>query len=126
MVTDFPIQGILDHLVKRIVAIMPITGAGVTLISATLAPRYVAASDGSALSFEAGNQLAEGPCLAAYRTGRRISVPDLSHEARFPAFSSRAFTAGLRAVFTFPLRQRATARSAGPVPRHDRPVARSG
>ena len=32
MVTDFPIQGILDHLVKRIVEIMPITAAGVTLI----------------------------------------------------------------------------------------------
>jgi hypothetical protein len=32
-VTDFPIQGILDHLVERIVQIMPITGAGVTLIA---------------------------------------------------------------------------------------------
>ena len=33
MVTDFPIQGILDHLVKRIVDVMPVTAAGVTLIS---------------------------------------------------------------------------------------------
>ena len=31
MVTDFPIQGILDHLVKRIVDILPVTAAGVTL-----------------------------------------------------------------------------------------------
>ena len=45
MVTDFPIQGILDHLVKRIVEIMPISGAGVTLISPGSEPRFVAASN---------------------------------------------------------------------------------
>jgi hypothetical protein len=32
MLTDFPIQSILDHLVQRIVDVLPITGAGVTLI----------------------------------------------------------------------------------------------
>ena len=31
LVTDFPIQAILDHLVVRIVDILPITGAGVTI-----------------------------------------------------------------------------------------------
>ncbi len=31
MATDFPIQKILDHLVERIVEILPITSAGVTL-----------------------------------------------------------------------------------------------
>lgn len=29
-VTDFPIQQILDHLVRRIVDVLPITAAGVT------------------------------------------------------------------------------------------------
>ena len=38
MLTDFPIQGILDRLVKRIVDVMPVTAAGVTLISSELAP----------------------------------------------------------------------------------------
>ena len=33
LVTDFPIQGILDHLVLRIVDILPIEAAGVSLIS---------------------------------------------------------------------------------------------
>jgi hypothetical protein len=62
MVTDFPIQRILDHLVERIVDIMPITGAGVTLISETLAPQYVAASDASALRYETlQTDLGEGP-----------------------------------------------------------------
>ena len=42
LITDFPIQGILDHLVERIVDVLPVTAAGVTLISAGVAPRYVA------------------------------------------------------------------------------------
>ena len=39
LVTDFPIQGILDHLVRRIVDILPIDAAGVSLISADHAAR---------------------------------------------------------------------------------------
>jgi GAF domain-containing protein len=107
MVTDFPIQGILDHLVKRIVDILPITAAGVTLIAPGLDPRYVAASDPSALRFEKlQTELGEGPCMAAYSTGEAISVPDLRSEGRFPRFSPRALESGLSAVFTFPLRHR--------------------
>jgi diguanylate cyclase (GGDEF)-like protein len=104
MVTNFPIQGILDHLVKRIVDIMPVTAAGVTLISPGLEPRYVAASNDSALRYEKlQTELGEGPCLAAYQSGEAIAVPDLRLEDRFPTFAARALDAGLQAVFTFPL-----------------------
>jgi diguanylate cyclase (GGDEF)-like protein len=106
LVTDFPIQAILDHLVLRIVDVLPITAAGVTLISPGSDPQYIAASDASALRFEKlQSELAEGPCLAAYRLGEAVSVPDLSRDDRFPAFAARALEAGLVAVFTFPLRQ---------------------
>jgi len=105
MVTDFPIQSILNRLVERIVAILPVTSAGVTLISPGAMPRYAAASDDSALSFEElQTELGEGPCLTAYHTGEAVSVPDLRGETRFPDFASRALVAGLAAVFTFPLR----------------------
>ena len=105
MVTDFPIQEILDHLVRRIVDIMPVTAAGVTLISPSAGARYVAASDQSALRYEQlQSELGEGPCLAAVRTGEAISVPDLRKETRFPAFAPSAVQAGLAAVFTFPLK----------------------
>ena len=107
MLTDFPIQGILDQLVKQIVEIMPITGAGVTLISASTNPRYIAASDHSALRYEKlQNELGEGPCVAAFQSGVAVAIADLRNELGFPSFIPRAIEAGLAAVFTFPLCQR--------------------
>jgi len=105
MVIDYPLQAILDRLVETIVDIMSITAAGVTLISPDFGARYVAASNDAALRFERlQTELDEGPCLAAYRSGEPILVPDLSSEGRFPKFVSRAMDIGLAAVFTFPLR----------------------
>ena len=90
LVTDFPIQGILDHLVERIVEVLPVTAAGVTLISAGMAPRYIAASDESALRFERlQTELGQGPCLAAYESGEAVAVPDLRTDDRFPQFGPR-------------------------------------
>jgi two-component system sensor histidine kinase/response regulator len=106
MATDFPIQGILDHLVLRIVDILPITAAGVTLITETTRPEYVAASDASALRFEQlQSDLGEGPCLDAYRSGEAVAIADLRSDDRFNKFGPQAVEAGLAAVFTFPLRQ---------------------
>jgi diguanylate cyclase (GGDEF)-like protein len=106
MLTDFPIQGILDQLVRRIVEFMPISGAGVTLISESTSPHYVAASDDKALAYEElQTVLDEGPCVATYRTGEVIAIADLRDEGRFPAFVPRALEAGLCAVFAFPLCQ---------------------
>jgi diguanylate cyclase (GGDEF)-like protein len=104
MLTDFPIQGILDQLVRRMVEIMPITGAGVTLISESTSPHYVAASDSAALKFEElQTVLDEGPCIIAYQTGEAVAIAVLRDEERFPRFVSQAIEAGLEAVFTFPL-----------------------
>ncbi|WP_167761585.1 EAL domain-containing protein [Blastococcus sp. CT_GayMR19] len=105
LITDFPIQGILDHLVERIVDVLAVTAAGVTLISPGMAPHYVAASDADALDFERlQTQLGQGPCLVAYQTGEAVSVPDMRRDDRFPEFAPAALAAGMGAVFAFPLR----------------------
>jgi diguanylate cyclase (GGDEF)-like protein len=105
MLTDFPIQGILDRLVERVVAILPISGAGVTLISPTEGPHHVAASDAVALRFETlQTELGQGPCLDAYRTGTATLIPDLAAVERLSLFARRGAADSLRAVFAFPLR----------------------
>ncbi len=105
MLTDFRIQAILDHLVKRIVDVLDVSGAGVTLIAPGMAPRYVAASDEAALRFERlQTSLGQGPCLTAYESGELVSVVDLAADDRYPEFAPAAVAAGLAAVFTFPLR----------------------
>jgi diguanylate cyclase (GGDEF)-like protein len=105
LLTDFSIQHILDRLVERIVDILPITAAGVTLIADGVSPRHIAASAASALEFEQlQTELDEGPCLAAYRSGEAVAVTDLAQDDRFPRFGPAAAAAGLVGVFTFPLR----------------------
>ncbi|QTE31165.1 putative bifunctional diguanylate cyclase/phosphodiesterase [Pengzhenrongella sicca] len=105
MLTDFPIQKILDHLVERIVAILPVSAAGVTLIEPGQRPRYVAASDENALRFEQlQSSLGEGPCLTAAESGEPVLVPDLRGEHPYARFGPAAIAAGMAAVFTFPLR----------------------
>ena len=90
MLTDFPIQSILDHLVTRIVDVLPVTAAGVTLISPGADPRYIAASNGAALRFERlQTELGDGPCVAAYHTGVAVMAPDLASETRFAGFTPR-------------------------------------
>jgi len=104
MLTDFPIQRILDHLVERIVDVMPITGAGVTLISPGMTPQYLAASNEDALRFERlQTELGEGPCWTAFESGEPVAVPDLAVDDRYPRFGPAALAAGMAAVFTFPL-----------------------
>jgi diguanylate cyclase (GGDEF)-like protein len=87
------------------VEVLAVSGAGVTLISPGIAPRYVAASDAAALQFEQlQTELGEGPCLLAYDSGEPVAVPDLSLDDQFPQFGPAALEAGMHAVFTFPLR----------------------
>jgi len=104
MLTEFPIQTILDRLVERIVDVLPITSVGVTLISPGADPIYVAASDSHALCYEhLQSELGQGPCVEAYETGDPVAISDLRGDERFPEFTSRAIAEGLAAVFAFPL-----------------------
>ena len=100
----FNIQEILDHLVGRIIDVLPVTGAGVMLMGPGDDLHFVAASDEEILTIQTlQNELDEGPCLEAYRSGDPVSIPDLSRDAQFPRFSPGACEAGLAAVFTFPM-----------------------
>ena len=105
LTTDFPIQRILDHLVERIVEVLPVSAAGVTLIAPGKAPRYIAASNAIALRFERLQaDLGQGPCVLAYETGQPVIVADLRTDDRFSEFATAGADAGMVAVFALPLR----------------------
>ena len=105
LVTDFPIQAILDRLVVSMVDVLDVTAAGVTVISSGEAPHHIAASGPRALEFEElQTRLRQGPCLTAYDTGEPVAIPDLSVGDAYPEFGPAAVAAGMAAVFTFPLR----------------------
>ena len=102
---DFSIQKILDHLVDRVVEVIPVSGAGVLLMDSDTEHHFVAASDDVILGVETLQmELQEGPCLQAYRTGRHVAIRDLAQDTTFARFSPAAAQAGLGAVYSFPLR----------------------
>ena len=103
--TDFSLDAILDRLVRHVVDLLPVTGAGVMLMEPDAELHFVAASNGTIYEIESlQREFDEGPCLEAYRTGRAVAISDLAVDERFPRFSPRALAAGMQAVFTFPLR----------------------
>ena len=105
LTADFSIQTILDHLVQRVVEVIPVDGAGVLLMKSDTSHHFVAASDEIILRIESLQiDHDEGPCLQAYQTGDRVQVPDLREDSPFPRFSKGALDAGLGAVYSFPLR----------------------
>jgi len=106
LVADVPSQAILDRLIARIVEILPVTDAGVTLLSPGTGPHLLAASSDAAVRFQQlQTSTGEGPGVTAYQTGEAATVPDLHRgDERFPGFCSAATEAGLAAVFTLPLR----------------------
>ena len=105
LLTDFAVQEILDEVVLRVVAILPVTGAGITLVGPDRRPEYVAASSPQSLSLERlQTELGEGPCREASTTGVAVCVPDLTEDVLSPAFSQAARADGCAAAFSFPLR----------------------
>jgi len=110
LIADFPIQGILDHLVAHIIEILPVTGAGVTLLDADMRPRYIAASDDRAFRIERLQaDSGQGPSLQAYASRDAVGLPaldavDPAAATRFPDFLAAARDAGLGSMFAFPMR----------------------
>ncbi|GAA0928648.1 GAF domain-containing protein [Kribbella koreensis] len=87
------------------VSAVPITGAGVALMTARGHGGTLASTDGPAAVLEDLQQtLGEGPCLNAFHERRPVLLPDLTEEtARWPGFVPGALAAGVAAVFAFPL-----------------------
>lgn len=97
-----------DRLCAECLAALPISGAGVALMTSGGPTGVVlGATDERAKQLEELQfSLGEGPCVDASRTGRPVLQPDLvaTAVANWPGFGAAALAAGVRAIFAFPLR----------------------
>jgi len=87
--------------------IVGVNGAGVMLMSGDIPRGSLCTTDEvSQLIEELQYTLGEGPCVDAYQQDQVVAEPDLADPVRhrWPAFTPPALTAGVRAVFGFPLR----------------------
>ena len=96
-----------DDLCLACLPLLGVDSAAVSLIDdVEIRSTFGASADNArllgALAFTTG----EGPCLDAARTMTAVLVPDLhaDQELRWPAFGEGAERAGIRAVFTIPVR----------------------
>lgn len=98
------LRGICDLCVSE----LSVTGARVRVLGGT------SADGGGAVAYasdmlgvrldDLATTVGAGPCIDAYNLARPVLVPDLAADGtRWPGFSADAVTAGVAAVFSFPL-----------------------
>lgn len=89
---------------------LAVTGAGIAMVTASGHRGVVCATDdGSATIEDLQLTLGEGPCVDAAATGSPVLLGDFRRSTdvaieRWPAFMDGAASAGVEAVFAFPLR----------------------
>jgi GAF domain-containing protein len=108
-ITDRPVppEQLPQRLVEACAAAVPVSGVGMLLMTDRGPAGVVAATDGAARTMEDLQfTLGEGPCVDASRTGSPVLQDDLARTgpSRWPAFTTGALGAGIRAIFALPLR----------------------
>jgi transcriptional regulator with GAF, ATPase, and Fis domain len=108
LVADFDVVDFLHMLADRSVALLGASAAGVMLADPRGELRVAAASSQEAGLIELFQiQNDQGPCLECFRTGRPVTVADLTGPSQqWPWFAAAAAQAGFRAVEALPMRLR--------------------
>jgi transcriptional regulator with GAF, ATPase, and Fis domain len=109
LVNDFDVVEFLTSLCQRLVKVMEVSAAGAVVTDRHGRLQLATASTGRVAALQTLQvQRRQGPCVDAYRYGRRVAVPDLRRaRGRWPMFAPRALEAGVAAVCAFPMRLRA-------------------
>ena len=110
------LSGVSDHerpsletLCRGCVALLPVSGAAISLMDPTQSSSVASAFDGRAraiqdLEFTIG----QGPAIDAYADGTPVLVDDVGDlGGRWPQFSAAVAAMGVRAVFALPLQTKA-------------------
>lgn len=108
LVADFDLIEFLWRLTDHCVNTLEVAAAGLLLADRNGSLRVMAASSDEVRLMELLQlQNDQGPCLACYRTGKQVSIPDISAtEQRWPKFAEEAHRRGYTSVQALPMRLR--------------------
>ncbi|MEV4465477.1 GAF and ANTAR domain-containing protein [Micromonospora echinofusca] len=107
LVDDFDVLEFLHSLTERCVQLLGVSAAGLLLTDQRDTLQVVAASSERTRLLELFQlQTDQGPCVDCFRTGRPVSVVDLSTAGRWPRFAAAAAEVGFAAVHALPMRLR--------------------
>src|SRR4051812_31122208 len=105
LVGRYEVADVLHQLTDRVVPVLGIDGAGVSLSDEQKALRFVTASTDALNTIErTQEELQQGPCVSAFQDAKVTTAPDLNAETRWPQYRPVALAEGLEAVAALPLR----------------------
>ena len=99
---DLSLDELLRYAAARVLDATAVSGVGMVVDVGDDGPLHVTTDDRSADLLCLELELGQGPCLAAYRTGLEVTVPNMGADRRFPRFAARATDLG--AAYGIPLR----------------------
>ncbi|WP_367125578.1 GAF domain-containing protein [Streptomyces phytohabitans] len=107
LVDDFDLIDFLYSLTERCVELLGVTASGIMLTDERERLQVVAASTERTRLLELFQlQTEQGPCIDCFRSGRPVSVADLSATDRWPHFTAAAREVGFVSVHALPMRLR--------------------
>jgi GAF domain-containing protein len=104
LVRRYEIGDVLNDLAERMAAVLEVAGAGVTLGEGDHL-RFVTAVNQAVIQLEElQEQLQEGPCTEAFRTGKVVTVEDLrAVTGRWDSYREQALKSGFLSVAAIPM-----------------------
>lgn len=105
LVAPYEVDAMLDQLAERVTSVLGLLGSGVSLLRGERLEFATAVDPRIAAVEQVQQDSQDGPCATAARTGRPVTVEDLSTDPnRWPAYQHAAQLAEVAAVASLPMR----------------------